>query len=294
MNQDIITIQSLADDKNIMVDYIDDDFAIIDNVKDLVEPNPTRVPMNFVVACTAGRAHAQLNEIPVELGKNQILLAPLGAMLSDILISPDFEFKAVFFTTRLLQSFLRERINVWNEVMYIHRTHVITLEPGDIEFFFHFYDMLRLCIDTATAGKPYHSEVIRSVMRGAFLEFCGTLKMKFPEAAPASTVRSADNIFKAFLDLLGTSDKPHCKVSSFAAQLNITSKYLSHVCKRQSGKSANEWITEKILNEITFYLKHTDLSIKQVADRLGFANPSFFGKYVKQHFGKTPIQLREQ
>lgn len=154
--------------------------------------------------------------------------------------------------------------------------------------------MLRLYIDTATAGKPYHSEVIRSVMRGAFLELCGTLKMKFPEAAPASTVRSADNIFKAFLDLLGTSDKPHRKVSSFAAQLNITSKYFSHVCKRQSGKSANEWITEKILNEITFYLKHTDLSIKQVADRLGFANPSFFGKYVKQHFGKTPVQIREQ
>ena len=294
MNQDIITIQSLADNKNIVVDYIDDDFAIIDNVKDLVEPNPTRVSMNFVVACTAGRVHARLNGTPIELGKNQILLAPPGVMLSDFLISPDFEFKAVFFTTRLLQSFLREKINVWNEVMYIHHAHVITLEHDNIEFFFHFYDMLRLCIDTATANKPYHGEVIRSVMRGAFLDLCGTLKMRFPEATPSSTIRSADNIFRAFLDLLGASDKPHRKVSSFAAELNITPKYLSYVCKTQSGKTANEWITEKIVNEITFYLKHTDLSIKQVADCLGFANPSFFGKYVKQHFGKTPVQIREQ
>lgn len=272
MNQDIVTIQSLANDKNIVVEYIDDELVIMDNVKELVEPNPTRVSMNFIVACTAGRVRAQMNGSTIELSRNQILLAPSNTMLSDFLISPDFEFKAVFLTTRLFQSFLREKINVWNEVMYIHHAHVIQIEEDGVEFFKHFYDMLRLCIDTKNASNPYHSEVIRSLMRSAFLSLCGVLKMKFPEAAPSSTIRSADNIFRAFLDLLGASDKPHRKVSSFAAELNITSKYLSYVCKTQSGKTANEWITEKIVNEITFYLKHTDLSIKQVADCLGFAN----------------------
>jgi AraC-like DNA-binding protein len=27
---------------------------------------------------------------------------------------------------------------------------------------------------------------------------------------------------------------------------------------------------------------------------LGFPNTSFFGKYVKEHFGCTPTQLRQQ
>lgn len=47
-----------------------------------------------------------------------------------------------------------------------------------------------------------------------------------------------------------------------------------------------------MLEEIRYYLKQTDLSIKQVCDRIGFSNPSFFGKYVRQHLGMTPIEFR--
>ncbi len=55
-----------------------------------------------------------------------------------------------------------------------------------------------------------------------------------------------------------------------------------------------ERLLEQVLEDIRYYLKQTDLSIKQVCDRLGFPNPSFFGKYVKDHFGMTPMQLRGQ
>ena len=58
-----------------------------------------------------------------------------------------------------------------------------------------------------------------------------------------------------------------------------------------SGKTALEWITESLMEKIRFYLCDTDLSIKQICDLLVFANPSFFGKYVKEHFGVTPAQL---
>ena len=47
------------------------------------------------------------------------------------------------------------------------------------------------------------------------------------------------------------------------------------------------------MEDIRYYLTHTDLTLKQVADRLGFPNPSFFGKYVKEHFGMTPAQIRD-
>ena len=36
------------------------------------------------------------------------------------------------------------------------------------------------------------------------------------------------------------------------------------------------------------------MSIKEVSHQLGFPNTSFFGKYVKEHFGMTPIQFRRQ
>jgi AraC-like DNA-binding protein len=76
------------------------------------------------------------------------------------------------------------------------------------------------------------------------------------------------------------------------SQLCISPKYLTAVCKKNSGKTANEWITEQVLEDIRYYLKQTDLSIKQICDQLGFPNPSFFGKYVKDHFGMTPLKFR--
>jgi AraC-like DNA-binding protein len=79
-----------------------------------------------------------------------------------------------------------------------------------------------------------------------------------------------------------------------ASDLCISPKYLTAICKKQSGKTANEWIREQVLEEIRYYLRQTDLSIKQICDRLGFSNSSFFGKYVKEHFGMTPMQLRGQ
>ena len=62
--------------------------------------------------------------------------------------------------------------------------------------------------------------------------------------------------------------------------------------KKNSGKTANEWITEHVMEDIRYNLKQTDYSNKQICDMLGFPNTSFFGKYVKDHFGMTPMQVR--
>ena len=78
----------------------------------------------------------------------------------------------------------------------------------------------------------------------------------------------------------------------YADELCVSAKYLSTVCKKKSGKGANDWIREHVLEDIRYNLKHTDLSIKQICDKLGFPNPSFFGKYVKEHFGMPPAQFR--
>ncbi len=91
--------------------------------------------------------------------------------------------------------------------------------------------------------------------------------------------------FQRFLDLLHANDVKRHTVEAYASELTA-------VCKKNSGKTANEWITEQVLEDIRYYLRQTDLSIKQICDKLAFPNPSFFGKYVKDHFGMTPLEFR--
>ncbi len=65
------------------------------------------------------------------------------------------------------------------------------------------------------------------------------------------------------------------------------------VCQKYSGKTASDWINEYVVQDINYYLKNTTKSIKEIADTLGFDNLSFFGKYVKQHFGSSPRGVRD-
>ena len=288
-----ITLQTITNDKRISVEYSDDDIVIIDNVRNLVDPQVTRMNMHLLTICTGGRAHGSINGQEIELRKNQVAVCPPNVTLTNLMVSPDFDFKAMFFTTRILQSFLREKMNLWNKVMYIHHLHVVSMNDAEMTYYSHFYEMLRMIIDNKD-DAPFKTEVIQALLRAAFLALCGRMVLERPDvAAEDHATKASTSLFQRFLHLLSFTQEKHRTVESYASELCVSAKYLSAVCKKASGKTANEWITEHVLEEIRYQLCHTDHSIKQICAMLGFPNPSFFGKYVRDHFGMTPVQLRQ-
>ncbi|MBQ8656704.1 MAG: AraC family transcriptional regulator [Prevotella sp.] len=292
MQQEEITLQTLTDSEDINIGYSDNDIVVVDSIQQFTEINAAHVSMSAIAICTCGRVQGYMNGHPIELRQNQVGVIPTNAMVTDLMISPDFNLKAMFFTNQIIQSFLREKMSVWNEMMYVQRMHIITLNEDEMRFYTHFYDMLRLCFEYGK-DNPYNNDVIKSLLRCAVLALCGAMKQMLPEDTSIAETKSVDNHFQRFLDLLSQSKVKHRKVEAYASELCISPKYLSVICKKHSGKTANEWIAEHVQEDIRYYLCHTDLSVKQVSYRLGFPNPSFFGKYVKEHFGLTPTQLRK-
>jgi AraC-like DNA-binding protein len=294
-----ITFQTLANNEDIQIGYSDNDIVVVDSIQQFAEVNTARVAMNAVVICTNGKVHAQMNGIQMELHKNQVAIVPQNVTVTDVMVSPDFNLKAMFLTNRILQSFLREKINIWNNMMYIHRHHIVTMDEDEIQFYTHFYDMLTLAINKGD-DNPLKTEVIQSLLRAAILGLCGGMKQMLSSEtnlADSATLQGNDRLtskvhFQHFLDLLHSNDVKRRTVEAYASELCITPKYLTVVCKKNSGKTANEWITEQVLEDIRYYLRQTDLSIKQICDKLAFPNTSFFGKYVKDHFGMTPLEFR--
>lgn len=293
MQQEEITIQTLTDNEDIQVGYSDNDIVIVDSIQKFTEISAAHVAMNAIAICTQGKVQGMLNGQVIELHKNQVAIIPQNVIIVDPMISPDLELKAMFFTNRILQSFLREKMNVWNDIVYVRRLHVITMEDVDLQFYTNFYEMLRLCFDKR-ANHPFRTDVIQSLLRGGVLGLCGALKQRMLIHNISLGAHTNNNHFQHFLDLLHSTDVKHRPVEWYANKLCISPKYLSALCKKNSGKTANEWITEHVLEDIRYYLKETDYSIKQICDILGFPNTSFFGKYVKEHFGMTPVQVKQQ
>ena len=291
MQQEEISLQTLTDNEAIQVGYSDNDIVIIDSIQKFAEINTAHVSMNAIVICTQGKVQGTLNGQAIELHKNQVGIIPQNVIVTDPMVSPDLELKAMFFTNRILQSFLHEKMNVWNDVVYVRRMNVITLEDVDLQFYTNFYEMLRLCFDKSI-NYPFRTDIIQSLLRGGVLGLCGALKQRMLKSDVPAASQTNNNHFQHFLDLLHSTDVKHRPVEWYANELCISPKYLSALCKKHSGKTANEWITEHVLEDIRYYLKQTDYSIKQICDLLGFPNTSFFGRYVKEHFGLTPLQIR--
>jgi len=298
--QEEITIQSLANNEDVQIGYSDNEIVVVDSIQQFTQISSAHVAMNAIVICTSGKAQAQMNGIQMELHRNQIAIIPQNVTVTDVMVSPDFDVKGMFLTNRILRSFLNEKISVWNDMMYIHRQHIVTMDEDEILFYTHFYDMLTLAIEKGKEN-PYHTEIIQALLRSAILGLCGTMKwMLLADNSPLGSaawqrqeLSSGKSHFQRFLDLLHSTDVKHRTVEAYANDLYISPKYLTTICKKNSGKTANEWITEHVLEDIRYYLKQTDLSIKQICDQLGFPNPSFFGKYVKDHFGMTPMEFRK-
>ena len=293
MHQEEISIQTLTDNKDIHVGYSDNDVVIIDSIQKFAEVTSAHVSMSAIAICTSGKVQGLMNGKKIELCQNQVAVIPPNVVITDLMISPDFNLKAMFLTNSIIQNFLHEKMYVWNEVMYIHGLHVVSLEDDNMHFYELFYEMLQECFGKP-ASIPFRTEVIQALLRAAILALCGLLRqVTQPDDALPSGTASGNAHFQRFLDLLHSEPGKHRTVESYASELCISPKYLSVICKKQSGKTANEWITEHVLEDIRYYLSQTDLSIKQISDLLGFPNSSFFGKYVKAHFAMTPMQLRK-
>jgi AraC-like DNA-binding protein len=82
------------------------------------------------------------------------------------------------------------------------------------------------------------------------------------------------------------------RVDEFASQLNITPKYLSIIVKEVMNRRPSNYIQLYTLKAIERRLRFTDMTMQEIANDLNFPNPSFFGKFCKEHLGMTPLEYR--
>jgi len=279
----------------ISASYLDEDILIIDNIKVLANPDPVRLQMNMIASCQQGSLRMGINGKVIAVGKNDIFVCPPNSVVDILEASSDFACVALCVTNHGLQNILRSHINVWNRAMYVNKVSVVQMTNEEMLFYAKFTDLVRLCLDSRnmqhSTWNPYRREIVETLLKSALLALCNAFNVDAMEEGKQSS--TTNDLFDRFLEMLQQSEIKHRPVEYFAQQLCITPKYLSIVCKRHSSKTAIEWITEYTLSDITYYLRSTNKSIKEISAILGFSNTSFFGKYVREHFQMSPLKYRQ-
>ncbi|WBL24293.1 helix-turn-helix domain-containing protein [Zunongwangia sp. HGR-M22] len=92
-------------------------------------------------------------------------------------------------------------------------------------------------------------------------------------------------------DILSVEGLP--TVQKVANQINLSPKYLTGLLKNVTGKSTQEHIHHKLIEKAKEKLSTTELSVSEVAYRLGFEHPQSFSKLFKQKTKMSPSVFRE-
>lgn len=84
------------------------------------------------------------------------------------------------------------------------------------------------------------------------------------------------------------------QVQDLAKELNLHPNYLNSVIKSKTGRTVNDWISERTLSVAKSLLMSTAISAKEIAFKLGFSEATHFSRFFKKHTQLTPTAFRKQ
>jgi AraC family transcriptional activator of pobA len=101
------------------------------------------------------------------------------------------------------------------------------------------------------------------------------------------------NLESHFRELLGGKTDKLLRVQDFADMQSLHANYLSSVIAAKTGKSVSTWIADKITTEARILLHNQSLSVKEIANKLGFSEASHFSNHFKKHTTMSPLEYRK-
>lgn len=81
-------------------------------------------------------------------------------------------------------------------------------------------------------------------------------------------------------------------LASYANQLGVTTGYLSEQVKVVTGLSASHLIRQRLVSEAKRLLTHTQLTVSEICDHLGFKDSSYFARFFRREVGEAPLAFR--
>lgn len=142
------------------------------------------------------------------------------------------------------------------------------------------------------ARLHYDSGVMGGLVKAIFSHW-NRMFVSQTATQPAAPTRE-QAILERFLRLVNQHAAHQHQIHFYADRLCLTDRYLGTVVHQASGVTAKEWIDRALVMAIKVKLRHTDLSLKQIADEMAFPNASFFCKFFRRMTGLSPGDFRER
>lgn len=269
--------------------FIDNDILLIESPGMAPFPHNAR-QMSFILMalCTQGAASYTVDTVEYKVKTGDVVIIGDGHIVDNFAPSNDLDGLCMMISVDYFSEII-SNVTDFSSLLLISRMHpVVHLSTHEMEVFESYYHLI--CDKMRDAENHYRRDVVRTLILAMFYDMGSVI---YRELKMVDGLQSrAYSIFTRFIKLVEAHHRHERRVSWYAQQLCITSKYLSETVKAVSLVTPNEWIDRYVVLEIRLLLKRSDKSIKEIAEELLFPNQSFMGKFFKEHTGLSPSQYR--
>ena len=257
--------------------YVSEDIAILHSLRPLMEASaaemlqtPQYIELGRIVLVTGGRATHHINLVPYETEAGDILVIPQHNYISVASLSDDYEGQMLSFGHLPVD---------FEKCARLH------LQADDFQRIRHYVDLLWEIVH-----RPYDRQTVEHLETALLYD----LKLLHAHQSSENTAKLSrgQRILQQFLDTIGRKDPLPRNVKAYADYLCITPNHLSAVIREQSGSSVMDWLNAHCILRAQVLLRHTDLSIYEIADTLGFQSATFFSRFFHRETGVTPKEYR--
>ena len=238
---------------------------------------------------TDGNAIRTKGLITYKLDRNCLFFLPPGQITSTEFVSKDCKGYFCMFDAAFFYSFSREN-NYLDRFSFFQMEGdpLIQLPPeGMKDILFLLNKLVHEFLEANLNKRDIAATLIRAVLLEA-TKYQPIQKegSTITPAIPAELVRKYKHLLNKYL----LSNK---SLKEYADLLFVSPNHLNKCVKEVTGKTAGVLIIEMQLLEAKVLLRQTDLTVSQIAARLGFDDSSYFSRFFRKNAGVTPFAYRK-
>lgn len=259
-------------------------------------------PVRFDGMCVClvrdGSLTGEIDFKPFEVTRNTLLV--VGGSRTIRIDSPEqasVVFDLLFLSSQFMHdlNFDLSSINIQEMLEEDSRTTVSVLSDAEFEIIWRFYGLLfrnakenRNILYAKNIGRSLSVALMYQMMQ---IRINHTVRNH--EGGSAARNRQISYV-QEFMKLLQMHHATERSITFYADKLFISPKYLSHLVKEATGRSASDWVAQFVILEAKNQLRFSNKNIQQVAYSLNFSSQSSFGKYFKHITGMSPSEYKKK
>lgn len=168
---------------------------------------------------------------------------------------------------------------------------LMSLSSEQSETFYLFINHLYMVYNDQS--QMFRQTVVKAMVTAFVYQLASLYLSKEKNALVRYSARSIE-ITKTFRQLLRHNFKVMKKPSEYAMKMNITVSYLNDTVRSVTGFSVTYYIQQELMREAQRLLYYSALSVKEIADTLGFEDDKYFNRLFRKVIGVSPGAFRKK